>query len=165
MCPEGNYIDLLMTHRENILSLLRAKYYFHCAILVVPFVIMLPAVIMGKFTLLMMMSYLTLSAGFVYFILFHLAIYNNQTMPLEQKMTGKGNIENGRQLIIELVAFIVPALLVTLLQLVFSQMIAFLVQSAIGVVFMLTHSVWLRSVYRHMMIRRYENLEGFYASR
>lgn len=165
MCPEGNYIDVLITHRENILSLLRAKYYFHCAIMVVPFVIMLPAVIMGKFTLLMMISYLTLSAGLVYFILFHLAIYNNQTLALEQKITGKGNFENGRQLILELVAFVAPALLVTLLQLLFSQTIAFLVQSSIGIVFILTHPFWLRNVYRHMMMRRYENLEGFYASR
>lgn len=165
MCPEGNYIDLLMTHRENILSLLRAKYYFHCAIMIVPFIIMLPAVFMGKFTLLMMLSYLTLSAGLVYFILFHLAIYNNQTLPLEQKMTGKGNFENGRQLILELLAFAAPALLVTLLQWVFSQTTAFLIQSAIGIVFILTHPLWLRSVYRHMMKRRYQNLEGFYASR
>ena len=30
MCPEGNYIDLLMVHEENILTLLRAKYYYYC---------------------------------------------------------------------------------------------------------------------------------------
>ena len=29
MCPEGNYIDLLMVHEENILKLLRAKYYYY----------------------------------------------------------------------------------------------------------------------------------------
>ena len=28
MCPECNYIDLLMVHEENILTLLRAKYYY-----------------------------------------------------------------------------------------------------------------------------------------
>ena len=56
MCPEGNYIDLLMTHKENILMLLRAKYYIHVAILFIPLLLMLPAIIAGKFSLLMILA-------------------------------------------------------------------------------------------------------------
>lgn len=165
MCPEGNYIDLLMTHRENILSLLRAKYYFHCLILVVPFLVLLPAVFTGKFTLLMMISYMFICTGPLYMILFQLAIYNNQTLPLQQKLTGKNNIENGRQLIIELVAFIVPIALVSVALLIFNADTAYIILAAIGLVLTAAHPWWLRRVYRSMMKRRYANLEGFHATR
>ena len=50
MGPEGNYIDLLMVYRENILTLLRAKYYFYSAIVLIPFLLLLPAIISGKFS-------------------------------------------------------------------------------------------------------------------
>lgn len=165
MCPEGNYIDLLMTHRENILSLLRAKYYFHCLILIVPFVVLLPAVFNGKFTLLMMFAYLTICTGPLYMILFELAIYNNQTLPLQQKLTGKANFENGRQLVIEMVGFIGPIALVTITNLLFPTDTAYLILIITGLLFTAAHPWWLRRVYRRMMKRRYVNLEGFHASR
>lgn len=165
MCPEGNYIDLLMSHRENILSLLHAKYYFHCAILLVPLVVMLPAVIEGKFTLLMMFSYMALCAGPVYCILFQLAVYNSQTLPLQQKITGKGNFENGRQLIIESIAFLLPGVLVVVLHLFFEATVAYLVQMVFGLCFVVTYPWWLRNVYSRMMHRRYVLLEGFHSTR
>jgi hypothetical protein len=165
MGPEGNYIDLLLTHRENILKLLHSKYYFHCAILIVPFIIMLPAVIEVKFSILMMFAYMFISSGLLYFLLFQLAIYNKQTLPLDQKMTGKGNIENGIQLVVELVGMFLPIALSTMLSLIFGDTIAFTVILVIGVIFTLLHPLWLRNIYNRMMKRKYENLEGFRASR
>lgn len=165
MCPEGNYIDLLMTHRENILSLLRAKYYFHCLILVVPFLVLLPAVFAGKFTMLMMIAYLFICTGPLYMILFLLAIYNNQTLPLQQKLTGKSNFENGRQLIIEFVAFLFPIAMVSVMIYFFQPDTAYIILAAIGLVLTALHPWWLRRVYRSMMKRRYANLEGFHATR
>ena len=58
MSYEGNYIDCMLTHRENILSLLKAKYVFYSLLLIAPFLLMLPAVISGKWSLLMLASYL-----------------------------------------------------------------------------------------------------------
>lgn len=165
MGPEGNYIDLLMTQHENILSLLKAKYYFHVAILLIPLLLMLPAVIAGKFSLLMMVAYMLLSAGLLYFMLFQLAVYNKQSLPLNQKITGKNNVENGIQLIIELVAMFAPLALVALLIIVFDETTAYLVLAAIGLLFTLTHPLWLRHIYSRMMRRKYENMEGFHASR
>ena len=165
MGPEGNYMDLLMTHRENILSLLRAKYYFHVAILLVPLLLMLPAVIAGKFSPLMMLAYMLLSSGLLYFMLFQLAVYNKQTLPLNQKITGKNNVENGMQLVIELVAMFAPLVLVALLILLFNETTAYWVLVAVGLAFTVAHPLWLRNIYRRMMLRKYENLEGFHASR
>ncbi len=165
MGPEGNYIDLLLTHRENILSLLHAKYIFHCLVLLVPLVVMLPAVIEGKFSVLMMAAYMLLTSGLLYFIMFQLAVYNKQTLLLEQKITGKGNFENGIQLAIEMAAFVVPIAIVAVLQLTFSEETAFIIQVLIGLAFTLSYPFWMRNIYRRMMVRRYENLEGFHASR
>jgi hypothetical protein len=165
MGPEGNYIDLLMTQKENILSLLRAKYYIHVCILFVPFLLMLPAVIAGKFSLLMMVSYMLLCSGLLYFMLFQLAVYNKQTLPLNQKVTGKGSMENGLQLIIELVGMFLPLCFMSLLLLFMNEDAAYLVVIVIGLIFTLTHPLWLRNIYHRMMKRKYENLEGFVSSR
>jgi len=165
MSPEGNYIDLLMVHRENILSLLKAKYYFHVGVLIVPFLLMLPAVFAGKFSILMMLAYMFLSSGLLYFILFQLAVYNKQTLPLDQKMTGKNNMENGLQLLLEMVGMFLPIVLVALFLLLFSETVAYLLLIGIGLFFTVLHPLWLRNVYVRMMSRKYENLEGFHASR
>jgi hypothetical protein len=165
MGPEGNYIDLLMTNKENTLMLLKAKYYFHVAILFVPLLLMLPAVIAGKFSPLMMLAYLLLSSGLLYFTLFQLAVYNKQTLPLNEKITGKNNVENGIQLIIQLVAMITPLVLVSVLILLVNEDFAYIVLSIVGLIFTLTHPIWLRHIYVRMMKRKYENLEGFRASR
>ena len=165
MSPEGNYIDLLLTHQENILSLLRAKYYFHVAILIVPLLLMLPAIIAGKFTLLMAVAYMLLNSGLLYCLLFQLAVYNKQTLPLDNKITGKNNMETGLQLAIELVAMFLPLVLVALLILLFDEDTAYAVLAAIGLAFTLAHPLWLRNIYSRMMARKYTNLEGFHASR
>ncbi len=165
MGPEGNYIDLLMTQRENILMLLRAKYFFHVAILLVPFLIMLPAVISGKFSLLMMLAYLLITSGMVYILLFQLAVYNKQTLPLNQKMTGKNNMESGFQLLFELTAMFLPIVFVMLLMLFLSDTVAYIVMSVVGLALTLTFPMWLRNIYHRMMSRKYVNMEGFHASR
>lgn len=165
MAPEGNYIDLLMTHRENILQLLRAKYYFHVAILFVPLLLMLPAIIAGKFSMLMVVAYMLLSSGITYFLLFQMAIYNKQSLPLNEKITGKNNMETGLQLVIELVAMFLPMVLVALLILLFDETTAYCVMAVLGLLFTLAHPLWLRNIYTRMMVRKYQNLEGFHASR
>lgn len=52
MSAEGNYIDCLVIHKENIMQLLRAKYYLYGSILILPFLLMLPTVFTGKYTFL-----------------------------------------------------------------------------------------------------------------
>ena len=165
MGPEGNYIDLLMVHRENILALLKAKYYIHVVILFIPLLLMLPAVFAGKFSLLMMLAYMLVASGLLYFMLFQLAVYNKQTLPLNAKVTGKNSMENGVQLIIQLLAMFIPIVLVAVFILFFSETTAYLILSLIGLFFTLTHPIWLRNIYKRLMARKYENLEGFHASR
>ena len=165
MGQEGNYISLLMTQRENILSLLKAKYCFYCVVLIIPFLIMLPAVFTGKFTLLMLFGYMLLVAGLIYFIIFQLAVYNKQTIPLQQKVTGKGNYENGIQIVIELVALILPGMIVGLGYLTVGLTVTYIFMGVLGLAFIVTYPWWIRNIYNRMMKRRYENIEGFLTTR
>jgi hypothetical protein len=165
MGQEGNYIDLLMMHRENIIALLEAKFWFYGAVLLVPFLVMLPAVFTGKFTLLMLLGYMLLTAGVLHFVIFQLAVYNKQTLPLQQKMTAKGNFENGMQLVIELLSLFAPGAIATIGFLLVGPTYTFIFMSLLGLTFIVTHPIWIRHIYKRMMQRRYENIDGFHSTR
>ena len=49
---EGNYIDGLMSRKESIYALLRAKYILYSLAILLPFLLMIPAMVMGKLTVL-----------------------------------------------------------------------------------------------------------------
>ena len=165
MCPEGNFIDMLMVHEENILTLLRAKYYFYCAILILPLLFYLIPIFAGKFSILMVLAYLLTATGPVYCMLFQMAVYNKTTLPLNDKITGKNQMENKWQAIVSMIGFFVPVAIVMLLQAIFSDEIAYLVLIVIGLGFTVTEPYWMRNIYRRMMQRRYQNLEGFHTTR
>lgn len=166
MCNEGNYIDCLMVRRENILKLLRAKYIFYCLLLFLPFLLMLPTVFSGKWSLLMLVAYGVFTAGFQYFLLFQMAVYNKQTTPLNTKFLSKNGMENNYyQLLVEMIAFFVPLPFISLLQTLLSDTVAYLTMLFIGIAFIVTYPIWMRNIYQRMMKRKYILLEGFRASR
>ena len=165
MGQEGNYIDLLMMHRENIIALLKAKFWFYSAVLIIPFIIMFPAVFAGKFSILMLFAYMLLTAGFLHFVIFQLAVYNKQTIPLQLKVTAKGNFENGMQIVIELTALIGPILITGIGYLLVGLTYTYIFMCIVGLAFIIAHPLWIRNIYKRMMLRRYENLEGFHSTR
>lgn len=166
MCAEGNYIDGLMVHRENIFALLTAKYYFFTILLLVPFILMLPTVFMGKYSLLMLFSMMFFTGGVSYCLFMQLSVYNKQTIPLNTKFIGKGSMENNYlQVVFELVAFFVPILLLHILYIIFNAQISYIIFLLVGFIFILGHRIWLKNIYNRLMKHRYDNIEGFRASR
>lgn len=163
---EGNYVDLLFVRRENILALLHAKYIFYSAMLLLPFVLMQPMVIAGKMPLMMLASYAVYTMGFQYFVIFQSAVYTHQTIPMNEKITSKGGLDgNYVQMIITGVVFIIPNIIVTTLQTMFSPETTYGIMLAIGLAFVLTNRLWLRNIYNRMMKRKYDNQEGFTSTR
>lgn len=160
---EGNYIDVLMVHKENILKLLIAKYYFFCGLLIIPFLLMLPTVIVGKWNVFMLLSYGLFTAGFQYFLLMQTAVYNKQKIPLNEKMISKNGIEsNYFQLATEMAAMILPAIFISLLETIMPTKVAWLLIMAIGLTFIISHKLWLRNIYLRLMRRKYVHLEAFH---
>ena len=166
MCYEGNYIDCLMVHKENILQLLKAKYFLYSTLLLLPMLLMLPTVFMGKCSLLMLIAIMLLVAGPVHACFLYMAIINKQTIPLNTKFIGKGSMETSfLQVAVEIAAFTLPLLLLNLMPLLFGQTGGAIALMVLGLAFIVTYRFWIRDIYRRMMKRRYENLEGFHASR
>lgn len=166
MSAEGNYIDGLMIHKENIMQLLRAKYYFYSVTLLFPLLLMIPTVFTGKYSLLSLVAMMCFTAGPIYCLLMQMAVYNRQTMPLNTKFISKGNIENNYfQVVAELIAISSPIIFISLLKSAFSENIAFIILLAIGLIFIITHNFWIRNIYKRLMKRRYKNMESFRATR
>ncbi len=165
MSVEGNYLDGLMSRKESILSLLRAKYLFNGLVLVVPFVLMIPTFVTGKVSLLMVASYAAVTAGPVYCMLFQLAVYNKQTLPLNTKLTGKNSGGNFLQSLLSSAAIFLPIVLDALLGGFFGQTTGLYIQLVVGLAFVLASPWWLRNIYHRFMARRYENMAGFRDSR
>lgn len=166
MGAEGNYIDGLIIHRENILQLLHAKYLFYTALLLVPFLIMLPTVFMGKYTLLMLFSLMVFAAGPVFMLLMQMAVYNKQTIPLNTKLVSKGNVEtNWFAVVAELLAMFAPVAIISILSLFFSETVTYTVLLVVGIIVIALRNRWLRNIYDRFMARRYENMESFRATR
>ncbi len=158
---EGNYIDGLMTRKESIFSLLKAKYYLYSIGVVIPFVLMIPAIIMGKLTLLNAFAFAFFSIGPLYFMMFQLAVYNVKTVPLNEGLSGRQNSGTAYQNLIGLVAFGIPLALYSILNAFCGPIIGAWIMMGIGIAFVLTAHIWIKNVYQRFMKRRYKNMEGF----
>lgn len=163
MCYEGNYIDGLMARRESIYELLRAKYYFNCALLFIPIILLIPSIVIGKISFIMNLAYLFMTAGLLYPLLFQMAVYNRDTIDLNQKVTGKQ--ANTTQNIIAMAGLFLPIGLEKLSLLLLGSTWGYVPLIVLGVAGIAAHKLWLRNIYNRMMLRRHHNMEGFRASR
>ena len=163
MCYEGNYIDGLMSRRESILQLLTAKYYFNVLLLFIPPIILLPLMIIGKMSVWMNVGYLFFTAGVIYPAFFQMAVYNNNTLPMNTKITSKQG--NTTQQIFSTVIFFIPLALERAATALLGEPWGYVFLAVLGIVGIATHHYWLRNVYKRFMARRYKNMEGFRASR
>lgn len=161
MSFEGNYLDGLMSRKESILTLLKAKYYFYSIAIVIPFVLMIPAMVTGKITLLNAVSFAFFTIGFVYFVLFQMAVYNNKTVGLHEGVTGRSSTGTGFQNIISFVAFGLPLSLFFSLKGICGEVVTEWIMLGIGLAFMLASPLWIKNIYVRFMKRRYQNMEGF----
>lgn len=166
MCNEGNYIDCLIVRKENLISLLKAKYYFYSVLLLIPLILMIPTLIMGKYTLLQLIAIMAFTSGVEYCVFLQMAVYNKQTIPLNTKFIGKGSMENSSmQVIVELLIFFVPIVFIRVAVALLGDTIGMLLVLAVGLVFIVAHPWWIRNIYQRLMKRRYTNFEGFSSTR
>lgn len=163
LCYEGNYIDGLMARRESILDLLKAKYYFNSLLVLIPFLILLPLISLGKQSLWMNLGFMAFTVGAIYPILFQMAVYNKESIPLNQKITGKQG--NMTQQIISAAVIFLPIGIAKGAVLLLGDPWGYVLLMALGLAGVVTHRLWLGNIYRRFMLRRHTNMEGFRASR
>ncbi|MEG0039545.1 MAG: DUF5687 family protein [Bacteroides sp.] len=165
MSYEGNYIDGLMSRKESILSLLRAKYYLYSIGILIPLILMIPAIVMGKIAILMAVSWAVFSIGFIYFALFQLVVYNTKTIPLNAKIGVRQNAGTGLQNLVSFATLGLPILLYSVLKSILDETVSLYILLFIGIGFIATSRMWITNVYNRFMKRRYKNMEGFRDSR
>ena len=85
---ELNFIGALALRRGALPAILCEKYRFCAALLLVPFVLLLPSVALGRITLLQSLSSLLLTAGVLYPLLFLPAPFVRRALPLEERLSG-----------------------------------------------------------------------------
>lgn len=164
MSFEGNYIDGLMSRKESIMSLLKAKYYIYSIGEIIPFILMIPAIVMDKLTLLGAFAWFFYTIGFIYFCFFQLAVYNKQTVTLNEKVTSRQS-NSAIQMLVNFGAFGVPLILYSLMNTLWGETTTYIILLTVGLGFTLASPLWIKNVYRRFMLRRYENMEGFRDSR
>ncbi len=166
MCYEGNYIECLFVHKENMKVLLRAKYYFYSCLLFLPLLLMLPTVISGHYQLMTLIAMMTFTAGPLYFLAMQMAVYNNTTQELNEKLTGKKpNKSDYVQLVAIILIIVMPATIMDFIEIIVGETATAIILTGIGIVFIAIHKKWIDNIYHRMMRRKYTNLEGFLISR
>jgi MFS family permease len=161
MSFEGSYLDGLMTRKESIYNLLKAKYYLYGISVLIPFVLMIPTMVTGKLSVFSAISYMFFSVGVVYFALFQLAVYNNKTVSLNEGISGRQNTSTAYQSLIATGALFLPVVLCQLLGTFFGENTTRWIMFILGLAFVLTAHLWIKNIYVRFMKRRYENMEGF----
>lgn len=165
MAYEGNYMDGLMSRKESIYTLLRAKYTLYSIAILIPLLLMIPAVVTGKVTILEVFSWAAFTVGAIYCLLFQLAVYNNKTTPLNVRQTARQNMGTGLQNVISFGVFGIPLAFYAILNIFFSETTTLWILMGIGIALILTSRYWLKNVYNRFMARRYRNMADFRDSR
>ena len=155
-----------MTRSCNIKQLLLTKYYFYAALLLIPFILMIPTIIERKTSLLFLFSLAIFVMGPVHIMIFHLAIYTKQVTPLNAKIIGNANADTHFiPVIVSLAAFTLPIFTLGILQLFFDNNTTGLIILVIGLTFLISHKYWIGIIYKKMLVKKYENIAGFLSTR
>lgn len=93
MAYEGNYLDGLLMHRGSLLYLFRGKYYVYCLLLVIPLMCMLPALIWGSISVLLVFSQLFYTAGVTFPVIMLSGPYEPKDRPAGRFPHGKRPVE------------------------------------------------------------------------
>jgi len=165
LSAEGNFMDFLNSRKESIFYLLKAKYYYNCFLLLIPFVFALLPVFKGKFMFVEILGCMFFVSGCVFPFLFQQAVYNKTTIPLNEQVIKQGN-NSKTQMFVSLVALFVPMIIMNILFIIFdNRFIPSIIMLIIGLTGTFSNGFWIKNIYRRFMNRRYANLDGFRSTR
>ena len=162
LSSEGNYIDGLMVRKESLRELLHAKYYMQCVLLIIPFLMTLPAVFLtDHVTLLTLLAFVSFSMGCSFPMMMQLAVYNNRTINLNASAMQKSGGNSAYQSLIMGCSFGVPLILIGIIRAFADADTTYLILLLMGLPGIALHKWWIENIYRRFRKRRYANMEGF----
>ena len=158
---ESSYFDGLMTKKLSMLDMLKGKYLLYASYSVLVFLIFTVLVFLGKLDFIFLISVLFYTIGFVFFILFQSAVYNNNYFDLSDSAMLNWKGTGGNMLVVSLLSMIVPIAAVMIIKVIFNETVANYYMLIIGVIFAVTTKYWLTWTYNRFLKRKYKNMEGF----
>lgn len=165
MAYEGNYLDGLLMHRGSLLYLFRGKYYVYCLLLVIPLMCMLPALIWGSISVLLVFSQLFYTAGVTFPVIMLLVLMNRKTAPLDASLMGKGQGNSPYQALSVAFAFFAPIAICRILFIWMEPSTAYLVCTLLGVPGIVLHPLWCKLLYRKVFQKRHSLMEDLRETR
>ena len=150
-----------MSRKESVLSLLKAKYYYNCIMIIMPLLITIMPVLQGKILIIETISCAFFTMGCIFPFLFQLAIYNNTTLNLNQKITRNNGRNTKTQMKFSFAALFIPMVKMYGLIVALDVVTASWIMLLLGLTGVLCNGIWLRNIYNRFMLRRYLNMEGF----
>ena len=165
MAYEGNYLDGLLMHRGSLLYLFRGKYYVYCLLLVIPLMCMLPALIWGSISVLLVFSQLVYTAGVTFPVIMLLVLMNRKTAPLDASLMGKGQWNSPYQALSVAFAFFAPIAICRILFIWMEPSTAYLVCTLLGVPGIVLHPLWCKLLYRKVFQKRHSLMEDLRETR
>lgn len=163
---EGNYMDGLMAKRESIYKLLMSKYYLAASCSILPSLVLTILVYAGDIGWMQLIAMTLFYSAVPSMVMIQNASINKRAIPLNAKLTAGAKAEtNLKQLICTL--GLLP--LVTMgPYYAYSFCPIWLINSLLvcmRILALLSAPIWLRWTYANVLKNKYENLEGFRATR
>ena len=158
---ESSFFDGLMARNHSLINMLKGKYYLYVAYGFLVALLMMIPVAHGKLTFLFVISLFFYTSGLVFFGMFQNAVYNKSYMDLFDggMMNWKGT--SGNMVVTTLLGMLLPFILVFIIHVIFSLKVTCYFMLITGLVFTLTHNIWLKWIYKRFLKRKYTNMEGF----
>ena len=132
--------------------------------LLVPLGFSLMPIIEEKITWMTAIGCMLFASGVVFPFLFQLAVYNDSTIHLNEKLTKAGR-DTKVQMMMSAAALFLPMFVMYALVQCFNDQVAAISMITIGLIGTVLHPLWLRNIYKRFMKRRYQNMDGFRNSR
>lgn len=163
---EGNYMDGLMAKRESIYKLLMSKYYLAAACSILPAVVLTILVYIGDITWTQLIAMTLFYSSVPSMVIIQNASVNKRSIPMNAKLTAgvKGKL-NIRQLIFNITLMPTVTMGPYFAYLFCPTWLMNGLLSSIGALVLLSAPIWLRWTYANVLKNKYENLEGFRATR
>jgi hypothetical protein len=159
---ESSYMDGLMVRKHLFFSLMKAKYYFYCAISFLVYVaVMIIVWWKGILSYMLVTSAFFYYIGFIYCCLFQNGVYNKTYFDLNDSGFMNWKSSSTSMIVISMFAMFIPLALVSAIQIMTSEDIACYFMLIVGLSFVLGSDVWLKWTYNRMMKRRYIIMDGF----
>lgn len=160
---ESSYFDGLMARKFNFKRYVLVKYYLLSALSTLVFIaFFLTHLILQKVSPFTILSFYLFTIGFVNFLILWFATFNSGRIDLAQSQMFNYQGVKGSQFILTFLIMLVPFGLFLLITHFVSPIVASIVFSAIGLLFVATHQWWIDNIIiRRFKARKYANMEGY----